>query len=118
VNFCFHYHARPAARHHGSNEAIEAIAAFSNTTGGTVLLGVSDNGQIIGLNLNAEKLQQWVNEVKTKTTPAILPEAEVITLDGKTVAALREIIINSVVHRDYSGPTGGVVKVFDDKISQ
>ena len=30
--------------------------------------------------------------------------------------ALREIIINSIVHRDYSGLTGGVVKVFDDKI--
>jgi len=72
-----------------SNEAVEAIAAFSNTNGGTVLLGVADNGQIPGLNLTAEKLQQWVNEVKTKTTPAILPEADVITLDGKTVAALR-----------------------------
>ena len=72
-----------------SNEAVEAIAAFSNTNGGTVLLGVADNGQITGLNLTAEKLQQWVNEVKTKTTPAILPEADVITLDGKTVAALR-----------------------------
>ena len=72
-----------------SNEAVEAIAAFSNTTGGTVLLGIADNGQISGLNLTPEKLQQWVNEVKTKTTPAILPEAEVITLNGKTVAALR-----------------------------
>ena len=30
--------------------------------------------------------------------------------------ALREIIINSIVHRDYSGSTGGIVKVYDDKI--
>ena len=30
--------------------------------------------------------------------------------------ALREIVINSIVHRDYSGSTTGVVKVFDDKI--
>lgn len=72
-----------------SNEAVETIAAFSNTNGGTVLLGVADNGQISGLNLTPEKLQQWANEVKTKTTPAILPEAEVVTLDGMTVAALR-----------------------------
>ena len=72
-----------------SNEAVETIAAFSNTNGGTVLLGVADNGQISGLNLTVEKLQQWVNEVKTKTTPAILPETEVVTLGGKTMAALR-----------------------------
>jgi ATP-dependent DNA helicase RecG len=72
-----------------SNEAAETIAAFSNTSGGTVLLGVADNGDIAGLTLTPEKLQQWVNEIKTKTTPAILPESEVITLDGKTVAALR-----------------------------
>ena len=37
-----------------SNEAVESIAAFSNTNGGTVLLGVADNGQIPGLNLTAE----------------------------------------------------------------
>jgi len=72
-----------------SNEAVETIAAFSNTNGGTALLGVADNGQISGLNLTTETLQQWANEVKTKTTPAILPEAETITLGGKTVAALR-----------------------------
>jgi len=38
-----------------SNEAVETIAAFSNTSGGTVFLGVADNAQIIGLNLTAEK---------------------------------------------------------------
>ncbi|MDO8464960.1 MAG: putative DNA binding domain-containing protein, partial [Gallionella sp.] len=72
-----------------SNEAVETIAAFSNTNGGTVLLGVADTGQIAGLSLTVEKLQQWANEVKTKTTPAILPETEVVTLGGKTIAALR-----------------------------
>jgi len=72
-----------------SNEAVETIAAFSNAGGGTVLLGVSDNGQIIGLTLTAETLQQWVNEVKTKTAPSVLPDAEIVMLDGKAVAALR-----------------------------
>lgn len=72
-----------------SNEAVETIAAFSNTSGGTVFLGVADNAQIIELNLTAEKIQQWVNEVKTKTTPAILPEAVAVSLDGKTIAALK-----------------------------
>jgi len=29
-----------------SNEAVETLAAFSNTSGGTVLIGIADNGQI------------------------------------------------------------------------
>ena len=72
-----------------SNETVETIGAFSNSSGGMVLLGIADNGQIVGLTPTSEKLQQWVNEVKTKTTPSILPEAEAVTLGGKTVAALR-----------------------------
>ncbi|MFH1619521.1 MAG: RNA-binding domain-containing protein [bacterium] len=72
-----------------SNEAVETIAAFSNASGGTVLLGVSDNGKISGLTLTAETLQQWVNEVKTKTTPSVLPDAEIVMVDSKTVVALR-----------------------------
>lgn len=70
------------------NEAVETIAAFSNASGGTVLVGVADNGQIPGLTLTPETLQQWVNEVKTKTIPSVLPDAEIVTVYGKTVAAL------------------------------
>lgn len=30
--------------------------------------------------------------------------------------ALREIIINAIVHRDYSNSSDSVIKIFDDKI--
>jgi ATP-dependent DNA helicase RecG len=74
---------------HFSNEAIETIAAFSNTRGGTLLVGVSDDGNIPGLNLNKESVQQWVNEIKNKTTPSILPDIETSRIDEKVIALIQ-----------------------------
>lgn len=74
---------------HFSNEAIETIAAFSNTHGGTVLVGVSDNGNISGLNLNKESVQQWVNEIKNKTMPSILPDIETFQIDKKIIVLIQ-----------------------------
>ena len=33
------------------NEAIETLCAFSNSEGGTVLIGVSDDGKVVGASL-------------------------------------------------------------------
>ena len=35
-----------------------------------------------------EMIQHWINEIKTKTTPQIIPEAEVLIIENKTVVSL------------------------------
>ena len=69
-------------------DVIETLVAFANTRGGMVFIGVSDSKSITGLQANAESLQGWVNEIKTKTSPSIIPEAEMIETGGKKVAVL------------------------------
>lgn len=45
------------------NEAIETVGAFSNTRGGTVLIGVNDQGRAIGCTISDESLREWANRI-------------------------------------------------------
>ena len=69
-------------------EAMESITAFANTEGGCVLVGVSNKGKIVGVITNEESVQQWINEIKSKTEPSILVDAERYEIEGKAVVAL------------------------------
>ena len=71
-----------------SDDVIIALGAFANTKGGTVYIGISDSGKIIGLELGKETLAQWINEIKNKTAPMIIPDAEIIDEEGKTMVLL------------------------------
>ncbi len=66
------------------NEAvIETIVAFSNSKGGTIFIGVTDDREIIGVTIAKESLAQWVNEIKSKTVPQIIPDIETIRYNEK-----------------------------------
>ena len=45
-------------------EIIETLAAFANTKGGKVFVGISDKGKITGAQLNKESVQTWINQAK------------------------------------------------------
>lgn len=64
-------------------QVIETLVAFANTKGGKVLAGVSDDGHVPGVSTNTESVQSWVNEIKIKTTPALIPEVEIVKIENK-----------------------------------
>jgi ATP-dependent DNA helicase RecG len=47
-------------------EAVETVAAFANTKGGSVLIGVSDKGKIKGLTIGKITLRDWANQILPK----------------------------------------------------
>ena len=71
-----------------NSEAIESLSAFANTKGGTVFIGVNDNGDIVGVNLQQETVKNWINEIKGKTKPSIVPDYEESVMDDKTILVL------------------------------
>ena len=71
-----------------NEEVIESLVAFSNTKGGTLYLGVSDSGKIHGLTIGKETIPNIINEIKCKTSPQVIIEAEIITMDRKEIIAL------------------------------
>ena len=68
-----------------NQEAIESLVAFANTDGGSVYVGVRDDGKVLGVQLANESETTWINEIKSKTAPAIVPEADRLVVGGKSV---------------------------------
>jgi ATP-dependent DNA helicase RecG len=68
-------------------DVIETLVAFSNAKGGAVYIGISDKGDVPGVNIGKETLQNWINEVKNKTMPQIIPDAEIHTVEEKKVVS-------------------------------
>jgi ATP-dependent DNA helicase RecG len=71
-----------------STEVIITLNAFANTKGGSVYIGINDSGEITGTQTNKETLQNWLNEIKQKTEPSIIPDSEVIVIRGSTIVKI------------------------------
>jgi ATP-dependent DNA helicase RecG len=62
-----------------NDEVIETLTAFANAQGGKVLVGVNNDGNPVkGFHIGKESVQKWLNEIKNKTEPSIIPDVEVI----------------------------------------
>lgn len=68
-------------------DVIETLVAFSNAKGGTVYVGFSDKGDVLGVKTGKETIQNWVNEVKNKTIPQIIPDVEVHIVNDISIVA-------------------------------
>jgi len=85
-----------------NEEAIETLSAFANTEGGRVLVGVSNNGlPVKNFFIGEESIQQWLNEIKTKTQPSIIPNVEIIKYKGTDIVefSLQEFPVKPVACR-------------------
>ena len=72
-----------------SEEVIISLVAFSNAEGGDVYIGIADDGSIKGVTLSKETVADWINEIRNKTAPIIIPNAETIEIDGKTIVVFK-----------------------------
>ncbi len=66
-------------------EVIESLVAFANTLGGKVVVGINNKNEIIGVKVNEESVQNWVNEIKGKTAPPIIPNVNVVQFKDKAI---------------------------------
>ncbi len=67
------------------------LVAFANFEGGRVLLGVTDDGMVTGLQRSVDKVEEWVmTAARTKLRPSLIPHFEVVrdVEPGKHVAVV------------------------------
>ena len=57
-------------------EVIESVVAFANAKGGKIFIGVNDVGEIVGISINNESLQKYINTIKQNTQPNLVVDIE------------------------------------------
>ncbi len=61
------------------------VTAFSNTNGGTVLIGVADDGTVTGIGERADIAEWAANVVRHNIVPAISPEIELVEVGEEKI---------------------------------
>jgi ATP-dependent DNA helicase RecG len=63
------------------NEAIKSLGAFANTNGGTVVIGLKDNGSVAPLQLGGKTLEEFANKIRRESQPPLPASIEMMTLE-------------------------------------
>jgi hypothetical protein len=86
---------------------IESVVALANSTGGVVLVGVADDGQVIGLF--GDKLEETLsNLIADGTEPPVTCTIREVTIDNKKILVARIPASDNRPHLVKVGATGGV----------
>ena len=49
---------------------------------------MNEKGEIVGVELKQESLQSWINQVKQNTSPSVIPDMEVVEVEGKQIVVI------------------------------
>ena len=67
----------------------ETVSAFSNSRGGKILVGVSDNGCIKGLQISEKTLRDLAEFIKRNTDPNVFTSIEVKEISSKKIMVIK-----------------------------
>ncbi len=70
-----------------TDRALEDLAAFANTHGGSLYIGVEDDGRIVGANVDDSEIQRLSNLIISRL--GITPSIRVETVDEKPLLVIR-----------------------------
>lgn len=71
------------------DKALESISAFSNSRGGTLLIGVKDSGEICGTQIGKKTLEDIANRIQEATDPRLQPFLSILEHGKKSVIAIK-----------------------------
>ena len=74
----------------GHTEFLESVVSFANTNGGRILLGISDDGKVVGSFEDFNKMDQKIrNMIRSRCKPDVTINVEQVALGEKTIIVIR-----------------------------
>lgn len=79
-----------------------AISAFSNKRGGTILVGVSNTRDILGIDIGKNTVEKLASDIRRETDPQVFPYINDVEIDGKKIILIEISESNSkpIFYRD------------------
>ncbi|WP_347241767.1 helix-turn-helix domain-containing protein [Thermus sp.] len=78
-----------------TDRALEDLAAFANTRGGTLLVGIREDGEIVGARVEDREIQRIANLIAAHL--GITPSIRVLEMEGRPVLEIRVEPANGLV---------------------
>jgi ATP-dependent DNA helicase RecG len=87
---------------------LKAVIGFANSAGGIILIGVEDNGSIVGLPETAKAQEQVANAIAHRIKPQLLPEFSIVEVQQKSVLVIQVEHIPAPFYLTNKGEEQGV----------
>ena len=66
----------------------ETVSGFSNSDGGFILVGVSDGGGVLGVDIGKSTVEELANHIKRNTDPQVFPSVKTVEVGEKKLIAV------------------------------
>ncbi|MGA2671299.1 MAG: ATP-binding protein [Dehalococcoidia bacterium] len=70
------------------DEAIRSLCAFTQAEGGSVFFGVNDDGDIVGVTIGKNTIENFTTRLRSSTQPPLNPTIEQFDVEGKTIGVV------------------------------
>jgi len=87
---------------------LKAVIGFANSAGGIILIGVEDNGSIVGLTEPAKVQEQVANAIAHRIKPQLLPEFSIVEAQYKSILVIQVEHIPAPFYLTNKGDEQGV----------
>lgn len=88
---------------------LKTLVAFANTAGGRLIVGAADDHQVLGVSHPLDEEERLCSLIADGIAPRLVPNVEMITVDGKTLLMVDVFVSGSRPHwLKAEGPEHGV----------
>ena len=81
-----------------SKPLLKTLVAFANTAGGRLIIGVTDDRQILGVEAPLDEEERICSLIADSIAPRLVPNVEMVTVEGKTLLMVEVFLSGTRPH--------------------